>query len=156
MNVPVIAPVCASSVPNPVSEGGRGLLFGSDGADGEELSAMLPMLLTIPVKLGMLASELRMLPKLSAGAGVVEGAGFNAAALVLTTGGDELDEAGLATRLASAKSGMWVAMLFKEGGGGGVEPPMVAAIPANDGMLVAMMSVTPAKVGKVKLRLTAL
>lgn len=48
------------------------------------------------------------------------------------------------------------AMLSSEGGaeGGGrteeldAEPPMEVASPANDGMLLAMMSVMPARVGK--------
>lgn len=117
-----------------------------------ELTAGLVTLLKMPAKLGMLANELTMLSKLAAlelaaGTGVVVEVKFNIAA------------AGLATVLAApAKLGMWVAMLLAvlsmEGGAEGVgawvaEPPMEVANPANDGMLVAMMSVTPARVGKM-------
>ncbi len=55
---------------------------------------------------------------------------------------------------------MLLAMLSIEGGaegaGGagavGVVPPIETANPASDGMLVAMMSVTPARVGKMPSR----
>lgn len=116
-----------------------------------ELTAGLATLLTMPAKLGMLANELTMLsklaaPEVAAGTGVVVEAEFNIA------------PAGSATVLAApAKLGVWVAMLLAmvsmeggaEGAGaGGAEPPMEVANPANDGMLVAMMSVTTARVGK--------
>lgn len=157
----------ASPAPLPVSEGGWGLVFGRGGADGEKLSAGLTTPLTNPAKLGMLASELKMLSKLGAGAGVVEGAGLSTAVSALAPGGIGLNDARLASVLAvSAKSGIWVvmllAMLSKEGGAEGVEgfqgaePPMEAATPASDGMLVAITPVTPSRVGKVRLRLSAL
>ena len=88
-------------------------------------------------------------PVLLAGTGVLVEVEFNVAV------------AGLATVLAApAKLGMWSAMLLAmlpidggaEGaigaGAVGAEPPMEVANPAKDGMLVAMKSVTPARVGK--------
>lgn len=140
---------------------GRYLPPGGGGADGlaaviVELTAGLATLLTIPAKIGMLANELTMLSKLAvavlaAGTGEVEEAEFNVAA------------AGLATvSAAPAKLGIWaemlLAMLLMEGGaerGGegvgplmGAGPLMEAATSARDGMLIAMMSVTPARDGK--------
>lgn len=126
-----------------------------------ELTAGLATLLTMPAKLGMLANELTMLsklavPVLAVGTGVVLEVGFNVAA------------AGLATTLAApAKVGMWAPMLLTrlsiEGGAWGsgavgavgaegAEPPMEVANPANDGMLLAIMSVMPARVGKTASR----
>lgn len=141
-----------------------------------ELTAGLAIPFIIPAKLGMLANELKMLsklaaPVLAAGTVVVEEAGFKVAAPALAAGtgvvveaGFKLVAAGLATVLAAAaKLGMWAAMLLAMlstdrgvvgpggvGGSGGAEPPMAAATPANDGILAAMMSVTPVSVGKMK------
>lgn len=102
--------------------------------------------LTLAAKLGMLAKDLIRLSKLAASdlaacAGVVE---------------EAESVTGLATVLP-AKLGMCVVMLLAilsmEGGGAGadagwVEPPIEEVSPANNGMLVAMISVTPARVGK--------
>lgn len=134
----------------PILGGKRGGHLPAEGyeADGAVLTAGLATLLTIPAKPDMLANELTMLSKLAApGTGVLEGPEFNVAA------------DGLATMLAvPAKLGMWAAMLLAimsmeggavgtEGVGEGVEPPMVAATPANEGMLVVIMSATSARVG---------
>lgn len=110
-----------------------------------ELTVGLGTLVPILAKMGLLADELRMLSKL-----MLEGR-FSAA------------EVGFRTVLAApAKLGMCtamlVAMLSREGaaegageaggtGGMSVEPLMEAAASAKEGMLVAMMSETPARVG---------
>lgn len=130
------------------------------GADGvvavvAESTAGSATLLTIPAKPGMLASELTILSSLAAllaaaASGVLVGAGLCGAAWLATA------------PTAPAKLGMLIemslAMASMEGGGGGgaegalvgaeLEPPMELASPANEGMLLAMMSVIPDSVGK--------
>lgn len=105
-----------------------------------EPTAGLATPLTRPDKLGILAKELKMLsklaaPLLAAGTGVVL-----EAELILA--------AGLATVLLAMLSIAGGAEEAEGTGAVGAEPPMEVANPANDGMLVAMMSVTPASVGK--------
>lgn len=85
---------------------------------------------------------------------------YLAAAPGVLVGAERFETAsGLATVLtAPAKLGMLLEMLVEmvsmvggaEGAlvGAGLEPPMELASPANDGMLLAMMSVIPARVGK--------
>lgn len=102
-----------------------------------ELTAGPGTLLTKPVKLGTLASELTIFSRLTE--------------LVLAV-------AELAT--VASEQGLLAALLnpvlFVNGGaeGGGrveagvADPPMEVANPANEGMLLAMMSVMPARVGK--------
>lgn len=115
---------------------------------------MLSILLTIGAKSCILANELKILSRLAepvfaAGTDLVVEAEFNVAL------------AGYAKALVvPAKLGIWAAMLLDmlsiEGGAEGAErvdelgaePPMVVANPANDGMLVAMMSVMLVRVGK--------
>lgn len=118
------------------------------------LAAGLVTLPTMPAKLGMLANELTMLsklraPVLAAVSSVGPEAEFNVTA------------SGFATVLAAPakigiRSAMLLAILSIEGGAEGAEgvgaawaePPTELANPASDGMLAAMMSVTPARVGK--------
>lgn len=117
-----------------------------------ELAAGLAILLIMPVKLGTLASELTIASRLTALAGASGTAG------AVGAGGAVAE---LATALAvPAKLGMLAAMLLAmlsikggaEGDGRaeevGAAPPMEVARPANEGMLLAMMSVMPARVGK--------
>lgn len=97
-----------------------------------ELTVGSGTLLTKPVKLGTLASELTIFSRLTE--------------LVLA--------------VVPSEQGLLVALLNPvlfvnggaEGGGrveaGGAETPMEVANPANEGMLLAMMSVMPASVGK--------
>lgn len=117
-----------------------------------ELTGGLAILQIMSVKLGTLASELTIVSRLtefasvSGSAGAVEADGAVAES---------------ATALAvPSKLGMWAAILWArlstkggvEGRGRaeelGAEPLMEVASPASDGMLLAMMSVMPARVGK--------
>lgn len=114
-----------------------------------ELTAGLPIFM--PVKLGTLASELTIVSR------VTEFACASGTADAVEADGAVAD---VVTALAvPSKLGMLAAILeatlVKDGadGGGrveelGAEPPMAVASPANEGMLLAMMSVMPARVGK--------
>lgn len=101
-----------------------------------ELTVGSVTLLIKPVKLGKLASELTILSRLTE--------------LALASG------TGVAVDADCGVGAAELAVLFINGGavGGrrveevGAEPPMEEANPANEGMLLAMMSVMPARVGK--------
>lgn len=101
-----------------------------------ELTVGSVTLLMKPVKLGKLASELTIFSRLTE--------------LALASGTVVAVETDCGVGAAE------LAMLFINGGavGGGrveevgAEPPMEEANPANEGMLLAMMSVMPARVGK--------
>lgn len=101
-----------------------------------ELTVASVTLLIKPVKLGKLASELTIFSRLTE--------------FALASGTGVAVEAGCGVGAAE------LSMLFINGGAvgggrveeGGAEPPMEEANPANEGMLLAMMSVMPARVGK--------
>lgn len=109
------------------------------GADG------LGMLLTNSSKLVMLLSELMMLSRLGESellAAGVEGAGLSLASALAAT-----------ALAASANPGMVVEILSVRlsmgGGAEGAEALKLVATPARDGMLAAMRSVIPSRVGKL-------
>lgn len=101
-----------------------------------ELTVGSVTLLIKPVKLGKLASELTIFSRLTE--------------LALAS------DTGVAVEAECGVGAAELAMPFINGeavGGGrvedvGAEPPMEEANPANEGMLLAMMSVMPARVGK--------
>lgn len=101
-----------------------------------ELTVGSVTLLIKSVKVGKLASELTIFSRLTE--------------LVLASG------TGVAVEAVCDVGGAELARLFINGGaeeGGrveevGAEPPMEVANPANEGMLLAMMSVMPTRVGK--------
>lgn len=117
-----------------------------------ELAAGLAILLLKPVKLGTLAIESKIVSRLTEFAwasGTADGAEAGGAVAELATWLAVPSKLGMLAAILEA-------MLSSEGGaeGGGraeelgAEPPMEVASPANDGMLLAMMSVMPARVGK--------
>lgn len=114
----------------------------------------LAMSATTPVKLGTLAREFIIFSRLTwlalaSGSGVAGEVDFDVAAAELATAFAVPSKLGM---LAAMLSAMLSTKGGAEGGGTagalGAEPPMEVANPANEGMLLAMMSVIPARVGK--------